>query len=512
MIKKLLFLALFVFVLSYAVQCLSLTEVFDAIPAASKINSSIKFDAQTRARVMLLTKNMEAWYARWIILANAKKSIDITYFIYNKDIFGKSLMGLLLKKAAKGVKIRIMADARGTKGFIRSFMGSDLMQELVQFPNVQIRAYNPLLKNLPMILIKGIKALLASNHDKIIIVDGKWVIIGGRNISKNYFASPKDDGTVFRDTDVVVNSNKIGKISKIAFDEEFNSMKNYKITKDLFGNIISRKEELDFARKIMETFMVNPEKVPSMIKDNELLDEMCKEIRKYPRLCKMKEYTKKFFEYFNYQSDTKYIYPVKILDKHSAVGNNRDDISNNLVKLMDACKKEIIIQNPYVVITDLAHAALKRANDRGVKIFIHTNSPVSSDSLVTQAIFLRDWMKLLKEMPNMRIFVMKNANKLHAKVFVFDGQVSIVGTYNMDYISQDINSEVVTTVNSNIFAKEVTASIMNDVKTSSVEYKIKVQPDGKIKVIYGPAQHCDESLLKKLKILGFFAKWARKLI
>ncbi len=512
MIKKLLFLALFVFVLSCAVQCLSVSEVFESIPAASRIDSNVKFDSQARGRVMLLTKNMEAWYARWIILANAKKSIDITYFIYNQDIFGKSLMGLLLKKAAKGIKIRIMADARGTKGFIRSFMGSDLMQELMQYPNVKIRAYNPILKNLGAVLTKGIKALMASNHDKIIIVDGKWIVIGGRNISKNYFASPDDDGTVFRDTDVVICSNKIGKISKIAFDEEFNSMKNYKITKDLFGNIVSRKEELDFARKIMETFMVNPEKVPPMIKTNKVLDEMCKEIRKYPRLCKMKEYTKKFFEYFNYQSDTKYIYPIKILDKHSAVGNDRNDISNNLVKLMDACSKVIVIQNPYVVITPQAREALQRANDRGVKIFIHTNSPVSSDSLMTQAIFLNDWKDLLKSMPNMRIFVMKNANKLHAKVFVFDGQVSIVGTYNMDYMSQDINSEVVTTINSEIFAKEVATSIMNDINTASVEYKIKVLQDGKIKVLYGPSKHCEESLLKKLKILGFFAKWCRKLI
>lgn len=512
MIKKALFTFSFLFIFTLLLQSTGVIEAFDSIPAASRIDSTVTFDSQTRARVMLLADNMEAWYARWLLLANAKKSIDITYFIYEQDIFGKSLVGLLLKKAEKGVKIRIMADARGTKGFIRSFMGSDLMQELMQYPNVEIRAYNPVAQNLPSVLFKGISALMASNHDKIIIVDGKWIVIGGRNISKNYFASPEDDGSVYRDTDVVMCSNKIGKISKIAFDEEFESMKNFRITKDLFGNIVSRKDELDFARKTMETFMVNPSRVHPTNEDSKAKDAMVKEIHKYSRLCSIESFTKKFFDYFNFQSDTKYIYPVKILDKHSKVGADRNDITNNLVKLIDASTRSIIIQNPYVVITEDAHAALKRANDRGVKITIHTNSPVSSDSLLTQAIFLRDWKGLLKEMPNLRIFAMKNANKLHAKVFVFDGQVSIVGTYNMDYMSQDINSEVVTTIKSDVFAMEVAKSILKDINESSVEYKIEVLADGKIKVLYGPAQHCDEALLTKLKVLGFFANWCRKLI
>ena len=36
----------------------------------------------------------------------------------------------------------------------------------------------------------------------------------------------------------------------------------------------------------------------------------------------------------------------------------------------------------------------------------------------------------------------------------------------------------------------------------SAEYKIKVQKDGKIKVIYGPKVHSPEKVMKKLEKLG----------
>ena len=49
--------------------------------------------------VRFLPYNVSAWYARWHILENAKKSIDMTYFIVEQDIFGLSLLGMLMKKA-----------------------------------------------------------------------------------------------------------------------------------------------------------------------------------------------------------------------------------------------------------------------------------------------------------------------------------------------------------------------------------------------------------------------------
>ncbi|MCK5684075.1 hypothetical protein KAJ27_08135, partial [bacterium] len=150
-----------------------------------------------KARVMLINKNSYGWYARWTVLESAKKTIDITYFIITRDAFGKSLLGLLQRKAMKGVKIRILVDARGTSDFVSKFKGGlDYMQELLQYPNVTAVTYNPIGPTLPNVIFDGIKAIISCTHDKIIIVDGKWVITGGRNIGSHYFVDPEDDSHV----------------------------------------------------------------------------------------------------------------------------------------------------------------------------------------------------------------------------------------------------------------------------------------------------------------------------
>jgi putative cardiolipin synthase len=177
---------------------------------------------------------------------------------------------------------------------------------------------------------------------------------------------------------------------------------------------------------------------------------------------------------------------------------------------MDAAEKEIIIQNPYVVLTETAEAAIKRASDRGVKVIIHTNSPMSSDSLLTQAMFLGDWKRILKEMPNTRIFGYKISSKLHSKVFVFDRKVAVIGTYNMDYVSEKINSEVVAVVKSSSFANRVALKIYNDIKNSH-EYKIKVERDGSVTTVFGPETHSDPKVIKRLSLLQKL-QWLKPLI
>jgi len=71
------------------------------------------------AQIRLITNNNEAWYARWYMLNAARNTIDMTYFIFEKDAYGKAMLGLLMKKANEGVKIRLMIDARGSKALAK---------------------------------------------------------------------------------------------------------------------------------------------------------------------------------------------------------------------------------------------------------------------------------------------------------------------------------------------------------------------------------------------------------
>lgn len=470
-------------------------KCFDAI----KTNT---FDPD--AKVRFLPENVNSWFARWHIMDNAKKSIDVTYFIVEQDIFGMSMLGLLYKKAKQGVNIRIMVDARGTKGLTRKLIGQDVLQEMVKLKNVQIRVFNPVHRKL-IALFDDLRKITASNHDKIILVDNEFVITGGRNISKSYFVDPKDVPTVYRDTDVLVQSTKVGQQTRLAFEEEFKSGGNFHIYKDLFGNADVMEKHLDIAYTTMRRYITGgglfKTPAPNLSKEaNALLQKYNDELVKYKNL-------QHYASFRLFQGERSY--PTRILDKHSLHGP-RNDITNNLVALMDAAQKEIIIQNPYVVLTDVARAAMKRACERGVSIIIHTNSPMSSDSLLTQAMFIGDWRGILKDMPNVRIFGYKLATKLHSKVFVFDRKVAVIGTYNMDPISEQINSEVVAAVKSQPFATQVALRIWSDIE-HSYEYKIKVERDGSIKTIFGPESHSDKKVMDRLNMLKKL-QWLRPMI
>jgi phosphatidylserine/phosphatidylglycerophosphate/cardiolipin synthase-like enzyme len=457
-------------------------QLFDSLFSAKKSQDTF---------CRLLTDNNKSWYARWHVIDNAKKTLDISYFIVEPDVFGMSMLGLLKKKAADGVKIRLMMDARGTKGLTRTMMGQDYLQELLENPNIEVHTFNPISSRL-LKVFKDVRHLTGSNHDKIIIADGEWVITGGRNIAHHYFADPKDDPAVYRDTDVLFRGKYLGSQMKTAFDEEFVRQNNTTIARELFGNWKNRSKELEFYRRAMQRWMTGR----GLFKDTipEFSGVLKKVNGELSHLKQMQSYAS--FRPFEGQR----AFPAGILDKHDFSGT-RNDITDNICRFIDGAQKEIIIQNPYVVLTEKAREALIRASARGVKIIIHTNSPVSTDSLLTQAFFVKDWKEVMASMPTLQIFAFKGERKLHAKVFVFDGIISVVGTYNMDYISEQVNSEVVSVIKSPTFARRLIGRIAEDIK-QSVEYKVQVQKDGSIKVIYGPSIHSPKKVMDRLRMLG----------
>ncbi|MBI3894055.1 MAG: phosphatidylserine/phosphatidylglycerophosphate/cardiolipin synthase family protein [Candidatus Wallbacteria bacterium] len=461
-------------------------EVFDSIYVPER---------QAPAFVRVITDNVQAWYARWYILSNAKKSIDTTYFIVEDDVFGKAFVGLLLKKAKEGVPIRLMIDARGTKMLARAFLGQDYLQELMQQKGVTIKVYNPIhnaLLNLP----RDLREPIASNHDKLIICDDEWVITGGRNISSHYFADWKDQPKAYRDTDILMKGTQVTLQARKAFEDEFAYLSNTDIHKDWI-NFKSRDAELELNRRAMEQYMMGQglADASGMPSDSSLLEGINEELSKFPAI---QGYT----GYMPYRGERPY--PTFLLDKTSLVAE-KNEITPNLIRFIDAAEKKIVIQNPYVVLTDLAKAALVRASGRGVPIYLLTNSPDSTDSLLTQALFVKDWKTTLKDIPTLRVFAYKGPAKIHAKVMVIDDEITVIGTYNMDPMSEQINGEDVAVVRASAFGVQNRLRIENDAK-NSVEYKIKLGADGTPEQVVGPSDHVQPAALEavqRVQMLSF---------
>jgi phosphatidylserine/phosphatidylglycerophosphate/cardiolipin synthase-like enzyme len=201
---------------------------------------------------------------------------------------------------------------------------------------------------------------------------------------------------------------------------------------------------------------------------------------------------------------------TRILDSTTRLEPRIDPISEAAVRLVKSAREEIFIQNPYVVALREAIDIFSAASGQGVPIVLLTNSPASSDSMVTQAFFLEQWPYLLASIPTLRLYGNGADQKLHAKLASFDKVLSLVGTYNLSPLSMAINSEVVVAVWSSEFAEKLTENPRARLASGAPKtyrYRIvrnedgtpKRDEDGKPMVEFGPEDHTDVESMVRLR-------------
>jgi len=483
--------------------------------------------------VELLDANMASWVARWKALEAAEHTIESTYFIWSPDVFGLAFLGLLHQKAKEGVHIRLMVDSRGSFDVAHT-LGRDLLEELVATGNVEVRIYNPIPEKVVSTIARfDTKQTLSSTHDKIILVDGKVAILGGRNIADEYMVHPKDLEEAMADLDILIRGDALAAVRK-AFDEEFASDRAKQVKKDLINlknpSTLLRVYALAMDAWLRAPAVPNPDDAtdadraewrkelddavqaafPGGVSPNEahLLDDVAQALFAAPRLRGA------------YYAATRpsVLAETKVVNAHSALGEATEDLNELVIALMRSSRREIVVQNPYIVLTKRGWQVLKDVADQGVSITILTNGPTSSDSSVTSALFLKIWKDMLALSPRIRVFVFGEQGPLHAKAGVFDDEVTLIGSYNLDLLSARFNSEILAVVKSEAFAKQNREEIMRrlgEPAPAVYEYKIRREPDGsamrypkghikegEIVVEFGPEHHTDPALLERLEAIN----------
>lgn len=487
------------------------------------------------AEARLLEDNLDAWNARWEMLEGAKTSIDSSYFILEKDPFGYAFLGHLLKKQREGVKVRVMTDAMadtfGKHGFKMPLRGKDYLQELVNH-GADVRIFHPIWHR-PAKLASY--AFMASNHDKILAVDGQRSMTGGRNIGIEYFADPADAPAAWRDTDVMLDGEGPAAAMVEAMELELAETDIvHRVHEDLLGNWVQRDAELIGAYLIMDLWLRDPAlsseqkaalRAYPAAREAMAAELVSRAIARLPAEGVERELGHRERSFLTEQAGRLVEQlesrgsrarweankagqsgEVKILKQTSAAGTRVNDFASSLIALADAARDRIVIENPYVVLTEDMIQALERASQRGVEIIIGTNSPLSTDSAVTQAFFLEDWAYILARVPTARIFVATGERKLHAKTATIDDEISIVSTYNLDLLSGYVNSEIGAVMHSRDFnsrMQRVYEADSLDPRNGILEYRIAkddsgcaILKDGKPVPVFGPEDHLPAKILE----------------
>ena len=137
----------------------------------------------------------------WMI-ENAQHTIDMTYYIFKRDLVGEAMLGALCNAVQRGVDIRFMVDSVGSidsthsglkaletcadeAGFMRNANG--------ELTNKRARIQVVVFNAVSNVFVK----LNRRSHDKLLVVDGKFpelamVMTGGRNVSLSYYGINAD--------------------------------------------------------------------------------------------------------------------------------------------------------------------------------------------------------------------------------------------------------------------------------------------------------------------------------
>jgi len=206
-------------------------------------------------------------------------------------------------------------------------------------------------------------------------------------------------------------------------------------------------------------------------------------------------------------------FDVRILDTHSTQGSTtKNAVNENLMLAVQGAAQEVVIQSPYFILTHRGLQVLEEAAARGVHISILTNSPVSSDSPITQAAFLKQWPEILQRVKNARLYVVAESRLMHAKVGIIDSTLTFVGSYNLDPLSAGVNGEVLAAIWSPEVAeieRNLIVARIAQGKPRVVEYTLRRDANGEALlddkgapiVEFGPDDHCDQEELGKVKRL-----------
>lgn len=109
------------------------------------------------------------------MIDSAMHTIELSTFVFANDGLGSDLASRLMRRARKGIKVRLMVDGIG------AYLGGLTDFRSLSDAGVEVVFFVPPLRS----SLRGRTNL--RNHRKMVVADGQWLWCGGRNLAVEYF-------------------------------------------------------------------------------------------------------------------------------------------------------------------------------------------------------------------------------------------------------------------------------------------------------------------------------------
>jgi putative cardiolipin synthase len=417
--------------------------------------------------VELLADAGEAFNTRFAIASFAQETLDMQYYLWKGDLVGQLLLWRALEAADRGVRVRFLIDDIYHSGRDESYASLDA------HPNFEVRIFNPMAnrgiaRNLNFLINK--RELNHRMHNKIFLADNAVGVLGGRNIGNDYFGV--DTNANFFDLDVLTVG--VGAVQAgAAFDEYWNSQKAVPIS--ILHDREYTSAEIEAGRERLRQSLIKMDVLPFVLS-----------LEKDETLEKLKLWREKLIW-------TQAHVVVDPLERFE--GQGQSAIIDFMADKIESIDQEFIAESAYLIPSPEGIENMAQLVDRGVRVRLLTNSLMSNNHLTAHSGYMKYRKRLLKagvELHELRADATLRehfkANQddeevpagIHTKSFVIDGQQALIGSFNFDPRSRDLNSEIGLVVNGKEFAEQVLFEMNRDFDPAN-SYRLFLNEKGKLR-------------------------------
>ena len=448
----------------------------------------------TRSGFLPIHGSVEALTWRIALAESAQNSIDAQYFMWHMDEVGKLLLERLLQAADRGIKVRLLLDDL-MGGLDREWILANTHR------NLEVRLFNPFRTRANNWLARGPEWLMGISrlnhrmHNKLFMVDRELAIVGGRNISNEYFGL----GTHldYRDFDLLA-SGLIAHQLDESFETFWNSAWTYSPKK--LTEYRAEIDDLEDFRRETREWLSKAEKL-----------EVIRTSPDHDWSLMLAKASEKFIK-----ARARVVYDCP---PGTQSGTPVQRVVASVRDLLDTTDNELFLVSPYVILSSSVRDRLYAVEDRGVSVRLLTNSLESTDQNLAFSAYANRRKELLNT--GIDIYEMKAHGKqwqryrtppssgqylsVHAKLILFDDDKLMVGSLNLDPRSKYLNTEIALLIRSKELADSIMEQFDRDLDTSN-SWQVHLDDQGSQYWESGEVKTYDEparSFLQRVQVFFF---------
>lgn len=366
---------------------------------AEPFHEAIDVQVETPHELTLIDGGAHSLAYRLEMIDRAQETLDLEFFIYELDAASRIVTRALVAKAQEGVAVRVLVDFSLAVFELRPEYARELAAA-----GVQVKYYNTA-------SVMRLFSVQHRTHRKMLVVDGRTAMVGGRNIADPYFDLSADYN--FLDSDVIVSGEVVA-----AMQESF----------DLYWDSpwTSEPDAATQPAAAAQDFLQH------RVADDALLEQLASVTTNLPsHSCPS----------------------LRFVTDYPGAGLQNRRVYEAITETLADAQTEVLAESPYFVLRGEGLDAVHGLTEQGVQLRVLTNSLFSTDAFYTVGPLYFSLGELAA--PGLQLLAydgsapvttpaFKGSQRwgVHSKRAVVDDDTIMIGTYNVDPRSANLNSEL----------------------------------------------------------------------